>query len=279
MKKKTVVTAAAISLLGLGAFAPQAFAAGTDSKDTTGSVEITAGSDLTFEGFIKPGTYDEKIDMTTGTNGYGEHGTAASTLRFNWVPNFKFGTVSATAYDQVIDSQIHAYTDDADDTQTEKPIYQFVQVQDMTGNASSQFRVTLAATHFSTAGASPTVLTNTQIRLKGFTTTNNLEYNTPKSNTELLTGILIPTNSYTAVPMDDSSVQILAAKTPFTADDGTRNGSNGSISSLVFHSEYDPAATLASTAKNNEVQLFVPSNEMIQGQYTSTLTWTLDNTL
>ncbi|MHC5247614.1 WxL domain-containing protein [Enterococcus sp. LJL90] len=268
MKANKIITGLTLGVLGVVAFAPSALAASTDSQTTDGKVTITAGTDPTFEGFIKPGTYNDKIAMDAT---YGKNGSTTATLRFNWVPNFDFGTVSATAYDQVIDSKIHAYTYDDTSVGTGGNIYQFVQVQDMTGNASSNFKVSLSATTFADSPTSPTTsLTNTRIRLSGFTTTNNQQYNTTVTNGSLLSALAISGDYVELTP--GSSYELMKTTT------STGNTSNGSVSSLVFNNAY-AAATDTTATTNDQVQLFVPSNEMIAGNYSSTLTWSLDDTL
>lgn len=268
MKANKLFTGLTLGVLGVVAFAPNAFAAATDTQTTNGSVAITAGSDPTFEGFIKPGTYNDKIGMDTT---YGKNGSTTATLRFNWIPNFDFGTVSATAYDQVVDSKIHAYTYDDTAKGTGGNIYQFVQVQDMTGKATSNFKVTLSATTFADSPTSPTTsLTNTRIRLTGFSTTNNQQYNTTASNTSLLSALAITGDYVELTP--GSSYEVMKTTT------STGNVSNGSVSSLVFNNAYS-ATTDPTATTNDQVQLFVPSNEMIAGSYSSTLTWSLDDTL
>lgn len=273
MKFRKLLSAASLVAVGAVAFAPAALAAETDNQTSEGKFTITAGTDPDFEGFIKPGTYQDKIGMDEA---YGHNGSKSATLRFNWVPNFDFGTIAATTTDTIVNSKIHAYKYDDSALGSGGNIYQFMQVQDMTGNANSQFRVSLSVTNFTSGtGASATTLTNTRMRLLGLSTSNNLQVRpTNPSNNGLLQAPAIEADPGYLTLNPGTAVPILTATAPSTGN----VGSNGSVSSVVFNDGYT-AATDPTGTENDQVQLFVPSNEMIQGEYTATMTWSLDNTL
>lgn len=249
------------------------------SAVTKGSVTFKkGGSEINEDGtieLIKPGTREEFITMKTGM------GTKTTgDLRFEFVPNIKFGDVKISSSSKKYPALPLEYTvkpaEDAEET-TEAVtnfIPPFIQVTDESGKEKT-FKVTAKATLFEKvdlenpdAEVNTSDLQNTRIKFLSGKLSNNI-LNTAEALDADATSILggLVEGGVTLNATSDSEI--------LTSKDGTKT--NATASSIVLDSEYLSTQAYTAADKMTKILLDVPAGERPTADttYESTITWNL----
>lgn len=236
-----------------------AFAANTvvGEKATDGKIGFTVDT-LEAGEIVKPdenGAGGEVIQLP------GQGQSSVGPLRLQFVPNFDFGTITGiTSASKSYDAKVLPYTGSGGGS-----IAPFVQVTNNSG-ANSKWFVTATATEFKNTANH--VLTGAHVSLAGSTLTSNLNVNSAAAG-NLVTG----QTAGVAIPTDGSST--ITVLSPITAASDT----NGKQISNVFHDGYTNAGAYVD-GKTPGVKFVKPDGIAAQAtQYTSTITWSLNDGL
>lgn len=213
---------------------------------------------------IKPGTEDDITpeNPTTVENVDG--------VRLVYVPKFNFG-MNKTAL-TTKNFPVKQMTYGKGGTNYEMP--QFVQVADLSGKEGTIWTVTAEQTApLTSTDTAKHVLTNSRIKFKGATVTNNL------NNAEVADMVTPVTASNLPVKdVDGGALTVFSSKGA-----AGKKSTNGTISSMVFKSGYvesdyktAAAATLNDRGNNADVELQLEQNDKVQTKdYQAEIVWTL----
>lgn len=261
MKLNKIV--AGLLLSGIVLSAATSAQAAVDSKASEGSVKFSTEPLVDYE-IIKPGTYEDLITPQDGVNG------TKGAIQMNWVPNFRFGEVGTSTITQKYNSLLATH-DAGTTTGVKNP--QFVQVADARG-VDGKFRVTVSASKF--ASASHT-LENTRIQFMdaGKVNTNQLDRDGVDSDASTwLSGVAdggLTGGVRNEIPTEGGAITVLQSGAGYKS---------GTISSVVFDSEYTSVKDYSAATENAKVKLSVPGGDSPQAgvEYKANLTWTLEDT-
>lgn len=254
MKMRVKLVVATMGICASFLIGGQSLAADTTVKETKGKISFTV--DENEEGVIL------RPDETGGREVIqlpGQGSSGKGPLRLQFVPNFDFGEIKGiTSEAKTYEANLLTYTGAGGGV-----IAPFIQVTNHSG-VNSKWYVTASATPFKNANSH--VLTGAYVSLVGSTLTSNLNIDTTGAANlaEKQEGAMIPTTGGT--------VTVLSAK---TADAET----NGKQLSNVFHDGYTKEGSYVG-GKTPGVTLVKPDGITARAtEYTSTITWTLNDGL
>lgn len=283
MKKNTLYTLTTVAAItALSVVAPIATQA-VESTQTDGTVGFNPDGNYDDMPVVKPGT-DEEIKPENPINTK----PVANDVVLSYAPNFNFGTnnkISLSSGSTEYQSRNNTFQKE-NDTTKDYEIPQFVQVADASGQNHRNWSVTVQqADLFKEPDNSK--LTNSRIRIKGQTVTNNL---ITTSVTDAIVGVNIPQTDpkYAQIPVNGAeggTLEVLKSTGDTTKPAASTNGTK---SSIIFKNGYVESDYNTETAAkedinkrgvNADVVLSVPqSDKVLKKTYTAKLTWTIAST-
>lgn len=239
----------------------------TDTHSTIGKVNFSENS---MGEVVRPGT-ETPVTPVGGSRGSGP-------LRLEWVPDFDFGDLNIKATGQVAPVKWMKYKPNTANAVGD-PAYNtphFIQVTDERGLNNGKWIVKVSATKFKTGVSDPIqhTLNATAIELGGKTVTNNTM--TPAQIGENFT---VPTiTGLSRIPISTNS-----ASPTVLVQTAVGKVSSASKTSFVFQNNYvETAYSVASpqigTGYDGAVLKIPSSDSPKKANYTSTITWTLEDT-
>ncbi len=289
MTKKTIISGLVLSTLILGAVPFTAHA--DDSATTYGDVKFEANEDKDGgnPGEPKDGSQVPITNSTDPNNPAKLDGSwGKGSLRFEWVPNFHFGTQKISSSDSYYATAWQdKVTIDPSGTPKEVADYpQYAQVTDESGNTVSKWRVNVSQTVFKGNDAGKDVeLPNTMITLFNTQAYNSNSDHIDAGEAQKMTKEIF---TLTDVKNDASGVRkgtpitntgIELGQSTQSIDPVKGKTPNGTKTSIVFaeDDQFNGEVSANRSGKNEAVKLFSPAKDVkVAGvTYKADLVWDL----